>query len=669
MRTLSAPQTAALAAAGAVPDIRLELAAIWPRFADAGGWSGTGPTASIIAPDGSVISAYISTGAPQTVYARRVTDPTSAGAWAIWTALGTDARGQAGVALCVAGGTVRLLWQAGASTDILFADSLDSGAAWSAPAVLFDPAARCAGLAADGDLGLVLVAYDALGLGSIRLAVWKQIGAWSHIDWPNGDQNTIVGMSATSTGAGGYAVALAMQGATGEAYSIQTTTVSTSGSPAWAPLSLVTPVDTSVGLTVRYPQLSQFDGAYRLAYQVEDSGAVSGVAYTRVARTRSADFVHWQAPIEDEANFPSGAAWLRHATCTLLVAAEAVRQAPLYNPATDYRDLTADITQMDLLEREGQPAKLVVTLDNSTGVYTALTALTANAQILLSQGFVGAGLIPTHLLYVDQWTLTRAADLNQITIVASDRLRFLEREARTPISYANQTVAYILADLAALGGFDAPADVDAASQFSQSLSLFQVQAGQSYRTAGERLLAVYDGAIRARALPGAGPAFAVMEVPAVASKSSAQAAVWSTPAPGSGAPDEVEYLHLTQAGERANHLVVYGSRRAPPTVMAEAWDFADAATVGQERYALIVEGFAANSASASLLAGWALAREQRLAIQATLAIGAHPGLELGDVIAISDQIAPPTNGRIVALSRAYHARESLHELVLGCEGV
>ncbi len=608
MRTLSSLQTAALAAAGAVPDIRLELAADRPRFADAGGWSGTGPIASVVAPTGSVISAYISTGAPQTVYTRRVTDPTNAGSWAVWTALSTDARGQAGVALCVAGATVRLLWQAGASTDILFADSLDSGGAWSAPAVLFDPAARCAGLGADGDLNLVLVAYDALGLGSIRLAAWKLAGAWSHTDWPNGDQNTIVGMSATSTGAGGYAVALALQGATGEAYSIQTTTVSTSGSPVWTPLSLVTPVDTSAGLTVRYPQLSQFDGAYRLAYQIEDSGAVSGLAYTRVARARSADFVHWQAPLEDEANFPSGAAWLRHATCTLLGAAEAVRRAPLYNPATDYRDLPADIIQLDLLEREGRPAKLVVTLDNSTGAYTTLTALTANAQVLLSQGFVGAGILPTHLLYLDQWTLTRAADLNQITIVARDRLRFLERASRIPISYANQTVAYILADLAALGRLRPPADLDAASQFSQSPPLFQVQAGQPYHTAIERLLAVYDGTLRARALPWSGPAFAAVDVPTVASKNSAQAAVWSTPAPGSGSLAEVEYLHLTQAGERANHLVVHGSRRVPPTVMAEAWDFADAAAVGQERYALIVEGFAVDSASASLIAGLALAR-------------------------------------------------------------
>jgi hypothetical protein len=195
-----------------------------------------------------------------------------------------------------------------------------------------------------------------------------------------------------------------------------------------------------------------------------------------------------------------------------------------------------------------------------------------------------------------------------------------------------------------------------------------VPAGHPYHTAIARLLAVYDGAIRVRVVPGAGPAFAVIDVPTVAGKSSAQPAVWSTPAPGSGALDEVEYLHLTQEGERANHLVVYGPQHAP-AAMAEAWDFADAATVGQERYALIVEGFAANSASASLLAGLALAREQRLTLQATLAIGTHPGLELGDVIAITDQIAPPINGRIVALSRTYHALESLHELVLGCEGV
>jgi hypothetical protein len=390
--------------------------------------------------------------------------------------------------------------------------------------------------------------------------------------------------------------------------------------------------------------------------------------YARVARTQSEDFVHWQAPLEDAATFPSGAAWLRHADCTLLVSAEMVRRAPLYDPTTDYRDLTADITRLELVEREGEPARLTVTLDNSTGVYGDLPALVPNGQLLLSRGFVGAGLLPTHLLYIDRWTLSRAADLNEITIAAQDRLRFLTRACRTPLSYTGRTVAYILSDLTALGGFEPPAAIDAVSQFSETPAVFQVQAGHAYLPAVMRLLAVYDGAIRARVLPGTGPAFAAVDVPAVIGKDPTDPVVWTTPTPGSSTPDDVSRLDITWAGDRANHLILYGSRGAP-TALADAWDFADVAIVGQERYAPIVEGFALTAGTASLSAGLALAREQRLALKATAAIGAHPGLELGDVIAIHDQWAAPLKGRIVALTHTYQALSSLHELVLGCEGV
>jgi hypothetical protein len=668
MRVLDTALTAALATSGAVPDLRLELADAQPRFADAGGGAAGGPTAALIGPDGSVIAASIGTALPQTVQALRVTDPADPAQWSAWTAISADARAEAGPALCTAGSTTRLLWQAAASTAIYYVDSLDRGHTWSAPAVLFDPAAQCYGLAADGDLEVVLVAYDALGLGSVRLAVWQWAGTWSHTDWTNGDQTTIVGISAVRVDPGAYAVALALQGATGEAYSIQSAVVSTAGTPTWTPLAPVTPVDTSAGLTVRFPRLSQFDGAYRLAYQIADSGVVSGSAYTRAARTQSEDFVHWQAPLEDEASFPSGAAWLRHADCTLLVSAETVRRAPLYDPTTHYRDLTADITRLELAEHEGEPARLTVTLDNSTGAYANLAPLVANGQLLLSRGFAGAGLLPTHLLFIDQWTLSRAADLNEITITARDRLRFLTRLTRPPLRYVDKTAAYILADLAALGGFEQSAAIAAAAQFSEIPSLFQVQAGHAYLPAISRLLAIYDGAIRARVLPGTGPAFAAVDVPTVIGNSAADPVVWTTPTPGSGTPDDVSRLHLTQVGERANHLMLYGPQQIL-TAMAEVWDFADVAVVGQERYAPIVEGFAVTPGSAALLAGLALAREQRLALRVTMAIGAHPGLELGDVIAIDDPRATPVRGRIVALTHTYQALSSLHEVVLGCEGV
>jgi hypothetical protein len=406
---------AAAAAQGAAPDPRLELADIWPHFATVATGGSGGPCAAAIAPDGSVVAAYVSTASPNTIYVQRVTDPSSASQWASWTSVSADARAQAGVCLCVAGGTVRLLWQAAASTAVRYADSLDGGQTWSAPAALFDPGKPCYGLGADGDLTRVFVAYDPGGLGYVRVAAWTLAGTWSGSDWTNGDLNTIVGLAATQQGAGQFGLALALQAATGEAYSIQSCVYNAGGSPVWTALAPIVAVDTGVGLVVRYPHLARFDGMYRLAYQAQD-------------------FVHWQAGLEDGQSFPSGAAWIKHASAYLLAAPEAVRRAPVYNGVSQYRDLTADIARLDLVEREGAPARLVVTLDNSSGIYTSLAPLLPNAQLLLSQGFVGAGLAPTHLLYVEEWTFARAADEATVTLVAQDRTRFLQRPTRYPLS-------------------------------------------------------------------------------------------------------------------------------------------------------------------------------------------------------------------------------------------
>ena len=92
MRTLSAALIAAAQTQGSVPDIKLELADMWPHFATVATAAAGGPVAAAIAPDGSVVAAYVSTGVPNMVYVLRVTDPTNAGQWAGWTALITLAR-------------------------------------------------------------------------------------------------------------------------------------------------------------------------------------------------------------------------------------------------------------------------------------------------------------------------------------------------------------------------------------------------------------------------------------------------------------------------------------------------------------------------------------------------------------------------------------------------
>jgi hypothetical protein len=554
---------------------------------------------------------------------------------------------------------VRLLWQASTTTAVLACDSADSGLTWNAASTLFDPGHGLGGIAADGDLGTVLAAYDPVGVGAMRVAAWLQSGAWAPHDWPNGDLNAIAGLAAVRNGDGSYALVLAGQGVSGAAYGIQSCVYGPGNT--WTALSSIQEVDLAVGLVVRYPHLAVFDGAYRLNWQVADTGSVSGLVYTRVARAASADFVHWQAGLEDAQSFPHGASWVWHAAGQALVASEAVRWAPAYDPVGGYRDLTGDIVALDLREREGAPAQLVVTLDNSTGVYSNLPALQPNAYLLLSQGCAGAGLAPTHLLYLEQWTFVRAVDEASLVLVARDRAQFLARQVRYPLAYANRTVAFILADLAAQAGFEQPASIDTAAQFSQIPALFQATPGQTYLQAIDRLLGLADGGYLARTVTGAGLAFGAVETLRVVSKSASQASVWAY-------GDDLEHLQVTHSGDRANHLMVYGPQKLP-TALAEVWDFADLAVVGQERYALMVEQLATSANTAGLTASQALAREQRLATQVTMVAAPHPGIELYDVVTITDSLLTGVECRIVAIAYSFHPGKGLYDMVLTGEGI
>jgi hypothetical protein len=48
--------------------------------------------------------------------------------------------------------------------------------------------------------------------------------------------------------------------------------------------------------------------------------------------------------------------------------------------------------------------------------------------------------VAIHLLYVDEWTYVRAANVSQVVILACDRAAWLKRQARRPVSYAGATV-------------------------------------------------------------------------------------------------------------------------------------------------------------------------------------------------------------------------------------
>jgi hypothetical protein len=667
MRTLPPPLTGALGQLDAVPEITLELADIQPHYRTLEGVVCQGPTGAVIAPDGAVVMACIPPDDAQHPYGRlqvrRIETPASAGGWGPFLDIATVAEPAAGVCLAVCGPVVRVLWRSRLGTGILCADSLDSGRTWSAPAQLFDPGRAVYGIGCPGDLGVVILLCASTLAGSFRIACWRLVsGVWSGTDWPVGDVLGLTGLTAAPlpTGSGCQVLYTAQTAPTGGSYGLLGVSIGYGTSVSWTPPSFLLPLDAQAGLYLAHPRVARLGDRYRLTYVLGDSGAASGSTWSRVARCESLDLLHWSAPLEDSAAQEYGADWLAHAGGEFLVGA-AVRYAPPFDRSTGYRDLTPDLMRLELIEREGSPARLTATLDNSDGTYTVLPALIPNAQLLLSQGVAGAGRLGTHLLYLEGWIHVRTHDTCQLVLTAGDRAGSLARQAKRPIGYTAQSVGFIARDLAALAGFREATIVDSAAQMSQLVTTFTIQQGETYLRALARLLAVYDGSFRVECRSGTGVAFAYVERLRIAAKPTNEAALWSY-------GDDVAALQIHRSGARANHILVSGPQSIP-TAVADLWDWADLEQTGDEHLAIAVEPLLTDRLGAGLRATLELAREQRLALAVQAATTPHPALEVLDVVTFQDARVGGVNCRLSGLRLIWRPGGPEAALVLEATGV
>jgi hypothetical protein len=262
---------------------------------------------------------------------------------------------------------------------------------------------------------------------------------------------------------------------------------------------------------------------------------------------------------------------------------------------------------------------------------------------------------------VDSWTFVRAADVRELTIVASDRAAYLERQVRVAFSYAVQTVGYLAQDLLARGGLCLTvAAMDGALQYTSIVNAALVHAGAVYLTELARILAIFDGAFRVSLIAGSGPAFPVVEQAYLFAKSPGQSIAWTY-------TNEPEHLQVTRSGDRANHIVVYGSP-VVPSAFADSWDFADVGEVAQERFALSVDAFVPLAGVAQLKAALELAREQRLALEVQATLQPNPALELLDAVQFND-LEGSYQVRITELHTTFVPEQGLHDLILLGEGL
>ncbi len=651
MRPLPPALADAVGAGGATPLVRLELLDVTPRYAPLFTSGPVGRNAAALTLDGAVAQAYQD--ATGTVYARRVPDPTVV-PWSVWTPIVSGADLAAGVALARLDDRLRLLWQDGAATAVRAADSFDSGVTWAAPATLFDPSARVAAVAADGTVGVVFVAY-VTGGGSWRVAVWSLTDVWRGVDWTNGDVGAVAGLHALRRDDGSFLLALAAQPATTMGVAL----LVCGYRGTWDAPQTVVPPDASgaAGIRLSEPRLAAYDGRYHLAYSVVDQGAPSPLAAAHVALTHSVDGTHWTDPLEDAGIYAYGATPLRVAAGYLLAAPDASALAP---PAYDssapnapgrYADLSAALSRLEVVHKDGLPARLIATVQQ--GLFDA-TPLRLNAALRLSLGYAGAGVAPAWLFFIEDWSAVRAADEDELVITASDRTAWLDRQSRTTLLYEGQTVAWLARELAARAGLLA-VETPATAQFAYKASVFAVPAGSTWRAALQRLGRLYGFDAAARVGPDGTDTLVFCE------KSPADAPVWSY-AYGTGSG--VEHLVTARGLDRANHVVVFGAG----AVIGEAWDWADVAETGQERYLHAIETLITTADGAALRAALDLQREARLAWSGSLSAPLHPALELWDVLSVGDAMSTPAL-RVATLHEIYEPQRGVYDMVVTLEGV
>lgn len=645
MRPLSPSLQAAIGQAA--PLLMLELIDWAQHYAAVYTGGPSGRTSACLAGDGSLVQAY--SDLLGHVYARRVSDPTQA-SWGAWTAL-TAAANTSGVVCCAnLGSAIAVLWPDAATANLFESASSDNGQTWSTPQLLFDAGGAVQGIAADGLSGQIFVLYAAAP-NAYRVALWTLGAGWVKADWSNGDSYTGAGLGALRRADGSYVLAAALQGVVTSGTALQVCTYD----GAWSALDTVVPADLSAGVTLQDPHVTGYDGQYHLSYGVVDSGAVSGLASARATLAHSLDAVHWSDPLPDGNSYAHGAVALKHAAGYLLAAPDtAALAAPYSSTAAQYRDCTPDVSRLEVVQKDGEPARLVVTLQNDQGQYAALPALRANARLRLSLGYAGAGLTPTHLCYAEEWSFATAAGESEVVITAADATAWLDRQSRSTLVYANQTVGWLARELLARAGLLAVA-LPTTAQFTQLVPTFAVAAGATWRAALLRLSRLYGFEVAARAQPDGSDSIAVVE------KSPADAPVWSY---GS----EIELATLARNADRANHVLVFGASATGGPPLGEAWDWADVADTGQERYLHVVEPQITTRSGAGTRATLELNAEMRLARSGSLSVALHPGLEVWDVITTGGGVIPATTMRIATLHHLYEPHPGAYDLVLTLEG-
>lgn len=648
-----------------------------PTFMGAANGASTGRSHAIVTAAGSILRAICTqSGDPAFIAVQRIASPTTPSQWqAAYPAasnFGPVARQKAGVCLTQrsSDNLIFCFYQRPSDNTIVYRSSADDGQTWSAetptngqiPAVIA-VGFFCYGIAADQANPLNLFTtwanYDPYGaVGFFRTS---DNGAWQ--PWVNdgpvlpatfGVVRGIVTAGNTHDFLAGVQMRQFLSG-------ISAATYHWSGS-SFTPLVQFAAQDTGdTGLSIPYPSIS-FDGNYYwYAITHLDDGSVSGTPQSRTALFGyNAAIGSWQVASLGPA-FSYNSNCLHSGGYLYLFDAVSCYQIPFGAALPGPTDVSDDVLEIRITDHLDDPSVVTLVLDNSTGTYNAMSNLQPDAAVHISLGYQGYPLVNTHTASIDQFTFEVAAAKSILVIQARTASRLLDYPSQKYYALANQTVQQIITQLFLLA-YNTPFTLipPAASQFSQTISCFVLNPGETYLAALKRLAAVFGFNFYDDQTNGV----------SLYQPQSTDSPTWSY-------ASEILGLTYGKSADQANWIRVIGanSGAAAPsgsaTVFADWFDQPNLNATGRYRFKQIADRMLTTSAQCLLRAQLDLAQEQRDALYAELAVALNPAHQLLDVISVTDPdigLTPP-NLRITSIDWLISLETGAFEQRLLCSGV
>ncbi|HEY4384667.1 MAG TPA: hypothetical protein VGN34_09365, partial [Ktedonobacteraceae bacterium] len=414
-----------------------------------------------------------------------------------------------------------------------------------------------------------------------------------------------------------------------------------------------------------------------------DLGTVTGVTYQYPRIRQSYDLEHWSNGLiaHDISTALYGAYTLQLPAFntvggTFLITQPIIQLARNFNASVSANTLNLSnaVLSYQRTEHLGRPGKIELLIDNaggalnsSVGTSTTYLPIGHNVTIIVKEGYK-TGTPPTSVeqLTTGRYRLNkiqflRSPQENAIRLTGFDLTRNLDIINRFQNTYTNKSLSWLLTEICARAGFFHLV-IPGTSQVSNTIDLFILQSGQSYRQALDELCNTYSLEYF----------MDENETLIFAELQNTDPVRWSY---------QNEILLLTYGSDdlHGNHIIVTGKPKTGAIYIGimttgEAYDDLNAHLVGLERVVHHVDPKLTTVAQCQSKANFLLLQEQRAASEHTITVPCNPALQLLDVITVSDAGAPVGSGqsgdaRILQSTITYNAQHAVYEHVFDLEGV